>query len=134
MRTFSILDALDISEYFDIDAKSWIEDKRNILLIDDRGNMTAFEYSKAGVYRGHYFFKDRGKEALKAASSFLEEFFQQPEEPSVLIGVTPLTYLGARWLNRKIGLESNGVIETPTGPSEMFMMTRKQWQAKKEIK
>lgn len=119
-----------MSEYFpDIDYCKWLEDDSNIFLIDEYGNAAVFEGVSRGVHRGHYFFRDRGRLAINAASSFLREFFQI-EGTETLTGVTPLKYLGARWLSKQLGFKSLGVIETQVGPSELVMMTKKEWETK----
>jgi hypothetical protein len=122
MRTFNTSDAEQLEEYFDIDSSSWIADAdNNILLVDSRGNLAAFEKKANKTFEGHYFFKDRGKQAVDAALSFLDEMRSMPEV-SVIIGIVPLINLGARWLTRKIGFSSQGIVETQAATSELFLL------------
>lgn len=102
----------------------WLADEDNIALIDGE-DVALFEYVRDGVYFGHYFFKSRGKDAVTTAQRFLKEAFAKME---VIQGLTPLTHLGARWLNKRLGFKSYGVIKTPTGPCELLIMTKDEWE------
>lgn len=115
-----------LDEYFDVCAKEWLEND-NILLTDNRGNFAAFENQKEGIFRGHYFFKDRGKEAIAASTEFLKEVFNI-ESVKTIVGLTPISHLGARWLSKKIGFSTQGVIHTEIGPCELFSLTRREWE------
>ncbi len=101
----------------------WLEDQRNIALVDDRGNICLFEYEKKGVYTGHFFFEDRGRRALHAGRYFLDEILSY-DEVQIIRGLTPLQKLGARWLSRQLGFTSYGVVQTVIGPCELFIYSK----------
>ena len=110
--------------------KEWLEDNKNVALINDRGDVALFEYYSKGVYTGHYFFWSRGKEAVSSAEDFLSEFFTE-YDVEVLQGWTPLVNRGARWMNKRLGFKSYGVLLFED-PCEHVMMTKQEWKNKYE--
>lgn len=102
----------------------WLEDDRNIALIDSSDNVALFEFVRPGVVMGHYFFWDRGKEAVSAAQSFLKEIFEYVE---VVQGLTPLTNRPARWMNKRLGFKGYGPVKTHEH-CELVMMTKTEWK------
>lgn len=109
------------------DMKAWLANNRNIALIDERDNVALFEPFRPNVYVGHYYFLDRGKEAVKAAKQFLHEAFNH-EGIEAIVGLTPEHERGARWLSRHIGFKSSGIVETPLEPCELFVLTKKEYK------
>jgi len=107
----------------DINVQEWVDQPTNIVLVNDCGDLALFE--KRGTWQGHYFFKSRGRLAITAGLNFLDEIFNPCYNISVLTGLTPLTNLKARWLSRKLGFQSQGVITIDDQPFELFMMTNK---------
>lgn len=83
--------------------EDFLADDRNIALINDSGDVAIIEpHGSPGVYKGHYFFFNRGKEAIRAAKEFLfEAFTEYPVER--IMGFTPVEKLGALWLTRHLG-------------------------------
>lgn len=112
-----------LGEGHDIDVQDWIDKPTNIALVNDSGDLALFE--KRGTWQGHYFFKSRGRLAITAGLNFLDEIFNPCYNISVITGLTPLTNLGARWLSRKLGFQSQGVINIDNQSFELFMMTNK---------
>lgn len=105
----------------------WVLTKSNIALVNDKGDVALFEFLKPGVYYGHYFFFSRGREAVKVARQFLDEIFTY--DVKVIQGLTPMTHLGARWLNRQLGFKSQGVTPTIKDVCEIVIMTKQDWES-----
>lgn len=108
--------------------KEWIDNPLNIALINDNQDISLFEFEAPGVVSGHYFFWSRGKIAVKAAKEFLNEIFTY--DIKVVRGITPITNLGARWVNRQLGLKSYGIVQTTVGPCEIIILTKQEWETK----
>ena len=107
----------------DVDLVKWVQEPDNIVLVNDSGDVALFE--KRGTWQGHYYFKSRGRQAVTAGLNFLDEIFNPCYNISVLTGLTPLTNLGARWLSRKIGFKSQGILSIDNQSFEFFMITNK---------
>lgn len=110
-------------EIVGLDPEAWLLDDRNIALADEDGNVNLLEYVKPGVYAGHVFYQARGKDAVKLMQVALEKTFSEyPVE--VIVGLTPIEKVGARWLSRRVGFKGQGIIKTVIGPCEVFIMTK----------
>lgn len=106
--------------------EGWLSNEENHCLTNGDGDFGLFELIKPGVYYGHYFFKSRGKEAVKVSKEFLEEAFGEFAE--VIVGLTPSNNKAAKWMSRHIGFTSHGEIETDQGPHELFILTKKEYE------
>lgn len=106
--------------------EDWLGNNDNIALTDMFGNVSLFEWFSPGIYTGHYFFVDRGKQAIEIAEAMLARVFMN-EDVRVIRGVTPLTQLGARWLSRHLGFKGYGITDTVTGPCEIFILTKEEY-------
>lgn len=114
---------------YGLSLKEWLNDDSNVCLVNDKDDLALFEQESDSLYVGHYFFKSRGKDAVTHAQQFLN-FFVETYQPKVIKGLTPLENLGARWLSRKLGFKGYGVVQTPVGPCELFILTKKDWENK----
>lgn len=104
----------------DYDHKAWCENPYNVMLVDgDDVALGTFEYP--GVYTGHYFFKSRGKNAIRVAKKMLRYMFEE-QGAKVIRGVTKLDNEKARWMNRYLGFDGLGYIETVDGMHELFCL------------
>lgn len=110
-----------------ISAKEWLSIPTNIALINDKGDVALFEIGFRDVYTGHYCFKSRGRAAINAAKDFLDEIFNTCYNIDVILGLTPITNLPARWFSRQVGFTSHGVVEGPTRHYEMFIITKREF-------
>lgn len=110
-----------------VDPIEWLSNPDNIVLQNDRGDLALFEKGVKNIYSGHYFFQSRGREAIKAGTEFLDNLFNTCYNIPVLMGLVPLTNLGARWLSRQIGFKSHGVVHSSVRPYEMFIITKKEF-------
>lgn len=110
-----------------VDITKWIADPDNIVLVNDRGDIALFEKGIKHVHSGHYYFKSRGRQAIKAGTEFLDELFNTCYNIQVLMGLVPITHLGARWLSRQLGFKSYGIEHVGEKPYEMFIITKKEF-------
>lgn len=111
-----------LPETVGFDPENWREGSSNVILTDGR-NYSLFFQERPGVYAGHVFFEDRGREALKVGKEMLSFFFwNYPAE--IVLGLTPEDCPQAIWFNKKLGFTSHGVLDTPTGKSRLFIMLK----------
>jgi hypothetical protein len=110
------------------DMIEWVANQNNILLENDLGDLAIFEsYLGPRNLVGHYWFKSRGKTAIKVAHEFLNEVFNV-YDAQVISGLTPLTHLGARWMNKHLGFKSYGIIKINEEPYEQFILHRTEYK------
>lgn len=110
-----------------VDPIDWVANKDNIALVNEYGDLALFEKGIRNIYTGHYYFESRGRKAITAAREFLDVLFNSCYNIEVLMGLTPLTHLGARWLTRQVGFKSYGVSFVDDKPYEMFIITKKEF-------
>lgn len=111
---------------------SWLANPLNICLTNGEGDFSLFERELPHVVTGHYFFKSRGRQAVRIAREMLAEAFLGAYEIELIRGLTPLQKLGARWMNKQLGFKSYGVVQTLVGPCELVMLTKQEWFAGQE--
>lgn len=114
----------DYPEYFpeDFDFDLFLEEGGVPVSIDNT-DLALFEKTCKSIYMGHYFFQSRGKKALFNAFKILHSFFVE-HDVDVITGLTPVENKPARWMSRKLGFQSLGVIPTPNGDCELFFLKR----------
>ena len=117
-------------EGVDISAEEWLDTPTNIALINDSEDLALFEIGFNDVYTGHYYFKSRGRKAIEAAKGFLDELFNTCYNINVILGLTPITNLPARWLSRQVGFKSHGVVQGPKRHYEMFIITKREFNGR----
>lgn len=108
----------------------WLLNDDNLAFANEFGDVALFEWMYPGVYTGHYFFLCRGKQALNTSRETLDLVFRD-YPVKVIRGITPIAHLGARWMSRQLGFKSHGLVETPKGPEEMFILTKDDWEGNK---
>ncbi len=111
-------------------AKEWLAKPTNIALTNEIGDLALFEIGFNNVYTGHYYFKSRGRKAIVAARAFLDEIFNTCYNIDVILGLTPITNLPARWLTRQVGFKSHGVVQGPKRHYEMFIITKREFNGR----
>lgn len=114
--------------------EEWLANPRNIALINENDDIALFEDQHDlpdGTVAGHYFFFSRGKSAVKAAESFLEEIFTS-QDVHTIIGYTPLDHKGALWMNKRLGFTDTGTIDTVIGPCKFVHMSKQQWKDRQQ--
>lgn len=110
-----------------VDPIEWLSNPDNIVLENSQGDLSLFERGIKHVYSGHYYFKTRGKSAVKNGTEFLDELFNTCYNINVLTGLVPLEHLGARWMSRRLGFTSHGVIYHDNKNYELFILTKKEF-------
>lgn len=112
-----------------VDPIEWLSDKTNIVLENGYGDLAVFEYGfpTRKIYSGHYFFKSRGKQAVKAAHDFLDEIFNTCYNIDVVMGLVPVEHLAAKWMTRRIGFTSYGLEEIHGKEYELFILTKREF-------
>lgn len=104
-------------------AEDWLKDENNLALVDDLGNVGLLVQNKPGVYFGHYFFHT---DTTKRVRDMIEYVFKECPV-KMLFGLTPVTRPAARYMNRKMGFTSHGLIETPQGDCELVTLTQAEF-------
>jgi len=105
--------------------QGWVENHRNIMFEKDGSvGLAAFEYP--GLYNVHWFFKIKGREAIKLAREMLKELFTEYGAEAVR-GLTRVDIKAARWASRQVGLKSYGIMPFPNGDCELFCMTKDEF-------
>lgn len=112
-----------------VDPKEWIKNSDNIALLNDNGDLALFEKGIKDIYSGHYYFKSRGRTAIKAGHAFLDELFNTCYNIDILMGLSPLTNLPARWMSRRLGFASQGAITYDDKHYELFVITKKEFNS-----
>lgn len=110
-----------------VDPIDWVSNKDNIVLQNDRGDLALFEKGVRHIYTGHYYFKSRGRAAITAATEFLDTIFNTCYNIEVLMGLTPVEHLGAKWLTRQLGFKSYGFETVGDQEFEVFILTKKEF-------
>ncbi len=112
-----------------VDPIEWLSDPSNIVLENDSGDLALFEYGIPAkrVYSGHYYFKSRGKNAIKSATEFLDELFNSCYNISILMGMVPLERADVKWMTRRLGFKSYGLEEARGKQYELFILTKKEF-------
>lgn len=103
----------------ELDPTSLIADSRNVCLFNEAGG-ALFAWRGPGIYEGHSFFRARGRDALKMGATMLGIMFEGGAR--MIWGATPPENRPARWFNRQLGFRSMGLIATPEGERELFVM------------
>jgi hypothetical protein len=101
----------------DLDPTALLSDTRNRLYFDERGG-AIFAWRGPGIYEGHSFFRVRGGDAIKAGREVLTHI----SDALMVWGLTPESNRAARWFNRQVGFQSQGMLNTPEGCCELFVL------------
>lgn len=134
MRTWDAVKLAEAVTYLlksdKVDPIDWLSNPDNIVLENEHGDLALFEYAFPGkkqIYSGHYFFKSRGRQAIKAGKDFLDELFNSCYNISILMGIVPVDHLAAKWITRQIGFTSYGIEEIREKEYELFILTKKEF-------
>lgn len=88
-------------------------------------NTLLFEYESEGVYVGHYLCRNKGKQALGDSNEFIGKMFSGPAR--VIKGLVPVSRPDVKWMTRKLGFKSYGLVETIAGTAELFILTKEDY-------
>jgi len=112
------------------DPEAWIANTDNVVLTDGEGSYALFERTGLPhVAVGHYLLKARGRDAIRVSREMLDEIFSGEYGFEIIQGFTPLTNLGARWMSKKLGFTSHGVVYEDGKPYEYVMLTKQEWSS-----
>lgn len=114
--------------------EDWVSSPLNWALIDDHGNLGLLDYQHpillsgeyGSAYEPHYYFNDRGGEALRRAKAMIRFVFDKTDALS-LIGKTPILKKGAWYIVRMIGFKRTRLLQTEHGPMIESIMTKEMW-------
>lgn len=111
--------------------EAWVTNSRNVMYEEDGSvGLATFEYH--GVYNVHWFFNVGGKPALNLAREMLDALFNDIGA-EVVRGITRVDLRPARFMCRKLGLKSAGIITYPDGKDyEMFLLTKNEFNEGKK--
>lgn len=111
----------------ELDWVDWLSNEKNVMLVDELGNVgIAAEYIP-GTSTAHWFFVSRGKEAMEVARKMLTYMFDELNYKTIR-GLTPVELRGARMLARKMGFKSYGILDYPDGEQcELFCLTKEEF-------
>ena len=107
------------------DYKNWVDNPNN-LLIQEEDNFGFLNYEYPGAYTAHWFYTVRGKEAIELAQRMLDYCFKN-YDVRLIRGLTPESNMRARIAAKRVGLTSQGMVETTTGPHELMTMTKDEF-------
>ena len=94
-------------------------DGRNRIYFDERGG-AGFAWRGPGIYEGHSFFLVKGREAILAGWEALHLM----DDARMIWGLVPLERKASRWFSRQLGFKSQGMIDTPEGRCELFVLEK----------
>ncbi len=113
---------VDLSMFFD---------KPGNLIFGNEHGLLAFAYLGDGIYEGHYLFTNtmNRRLAMLLARRALRVLFTR-YGASAIVGVTPRGNLGARVVNRALGLQPVGsATDTAGRPCIKYRLEKTQWEA-----
>jgi hypothetical protein len=103
------------------DFKGWLDNPNNVMYVeDDNVGLCTYEYK--GVYTVHWYYKTRGRAALRLAVRMLSDLFEN--HAKAVRGLTNVKLKAACWAARQIGMKSQGIMNYPDGDYELFCMTK----------
>jgi hypothetical protein len=114
VRTF---DTALISEIVGADASKLVDDHRNVILLLDN-DVGIFAWRGSGIFEGHIHFESRGAGAFRTARAMLDAM---QDHARLIWGLTPAHLKHVRLFNRRCGFVSQGLMDTPEGPCELFV-------------
>lgn len=104
--------------------KEWIEKTENVAYtIGDDVGLATFDYP--GLYAVHWFFKSRGKQALRSAVAMLDDLFTNYGAKAVR-GVIPLANAPSRRLSKYLGFETVLIDKFADGEDYEIMLVSKE--------
>lgn len=116
--------AMEPYEYhMEPDNAAWLSIPHNLMYVsgDDVG-LATFDYP--GLYAVHWFFKSRGKAAIKTCIMMLDKVFGEHGAQAVR-GVTPMDNKPARMLAKYVGCETISIETYPDGKEYEIMLLSK---------
>lgn len=113
---------------YQVDPIEWISDKKNIVLINDKGDMGLFEPAVRQYYSAHYYFKSRGRDAINSALEILDVIFHTCYNIPVMTGLVPEHRRDVKLTTRRLGFTSYGTIHCDGKPYELFILRKEDFK------
>lgn len=112
------------------DNATWLNVPGNLMYrLDDDVGLATYDYP--GLFAVHWFFKSKGKAALKTAVAMLDDLFTNYGAKAVR-GVIHMDNKPSRRLAKYIGFERISVEEFLDGPNELILLPREVFNQFKE--
>lgn len=116
---YRVTDPAEANKIYGEDLTALVGDRRNVCLTNGT-DLAIFAWRGPGVFEGHLEFKSRGRQAIRVGKAMLAEM---PHFGARMIwGPTPVQLKNVRWFQRQLGFVSHGIMETPEGDCELFVM------------
>jgi hypothetical protein len=114
---YRVNDPAEASRIYGEDLTALVSDRRNVCL-SNGSDLAIFAWRGPGIYEGHLEFKSRGREAIRVGKAMLAEM----RDARMIWGPTPVGLRHVRWFQRQLGFVSHGIMATPEGDCELFVM------------
>lgn len=116
---YRVIDPVEASRIYGADLTALVSDRRNVCLAHG-DDLAIFAFRGPGIFEGHLQFVSRGREAIRIGKAMLAEM---PKYGARMIwGPTPVGLRNVCWFQRQLGFVSHGIMETPEGDCELFVM------------
>lgn len=110
------------------DNKTWVNVEGNLMFrVGDDVGLATYDYP--GMYTVHWFFKSRGKAAIKTAATMLDEVFTN-YGAEVIRGIIAMNNKPSIYLSRYLGFQRLSVEEFSDGPNEIILLTKSAFNQK----
>lgn len=108
--------------HFGPDNATWLANHDNLMYVEGENvGLATFDYP--GMYTLHWFYKSRGKEALKVCKRMIEKLIAE-QDVKVLRGVIHMDNKPSRFLAKRMGFQRVSIEEFLDGPNELIYMTK----------
>lgn len=102
----------------------WLSEDGNVA-IEKGGNVFLFERVLPAIYEFHWLHtEDAGKPAVETTLAAFDEIFSQHPDCEAIFGLVSSRRLDVRVMANAIGAKKIGVVDTPEGFCEIFIVTR----------
>lgn len=101
------------------DLSAFVTDGRCFVLTNGT-DIAVFAWRGPGIFEGHLEFKSRGRSAIGVGKAMLA--FMRDSGARMIWGPTPVGLRNVRWFQRQLGFVSQGIMATPEGDCELFVM------------
>jgi hypothetical protein len=108
----------------------WLGIPENVMYQkDDDVGLATYDYP--GLFAVHWFFRSKGKDALRTAVEMLDDLFTNYGALAVR-GVIHMDNKPSRFLAKRLGFERISIEEFLDGPNELILLTKETFNRVKE--
>lgn len=108
-----------------INYEDWLAHPNNIMLVEGE-DIGLVVHNYPGVCTGHWFYKSRGRDALRCGERMIDHLFDKYGMKAIR-GITRVDLKAARWAARQVGFTSYGILEMDDGEYELFCLTKDEF-------